>query len=221
MNSVMIIEAERLMQEDFEWTLNHVSDMCEDVSVDLNRAVTDISYYDENTWEPLDPAMVRIGEQEEMNRFKKMNVYTYTERNHAMNDPDGKFVKVKWVRVKKGDKVRCRLVAQELGYGERMDELFAGTPSLGASRLAVAVAGLRKQMLMILDVKCAFLYGLIKRTVYIELPHQDPHSGDRMVVGKLVKSMYGTRDAPQVWQGEVSASTKEMGVQASILQPSV
>ena len=60
-----------------------------------------------------------------------MGVYGYAEREHAMNDPDGIFVKVKWVRVNKGTRakpqVKCRLVAQELAYGERMDELFANT----------------------------------------------------------------------------------------------
>lgn len=36
-----------------------------------------------------------------------------------MNDPEGKMVKVKWARIKKGTKdkpdVRCRLVAQGFG----------------------------------------------------------------------------------------------------------
>lgn len=50
-----------------------------------------------------------------------------------MQGPSGKIVKVKWARMNdaSGDhpEVRCRLVAQELGHGERLDELFAGTPS--------------------------------------------------------------------------------------------
>ena len=65
-----------------------------------------------------------------------MGVYEYVSRAQAETDDSGKFVKVKWVRVKKGEAVRCRLVAQELGYGERLDELFAGTPSLGSVRMA-------------------------------------------------------------------------------------
>ena len=61
-------------------------------------------------------------------------MYDYETRAVAMNDELGKIVKVEWVRTNKGTamdlEVRCRLVAQELGYGQRMDELFAGTPSL-------------------------------------------------------------------------------------------
>ena len=33
--------------------------------------------------------------------------------------------------------VRCRLVAQELGYGEKMDELFSGKPSLMTVKLVL------------------------------------------------------------------------------------
>ena len=58
---------------------------------------------------------------------------------HEVEMLDGKFVKVKWVSTNKGTKdeqvVRCRLVAQELGYGQRMGELFAGTPSLAAVKM--------------------------------------------------------------------------------------
>lgn len=46
----------------------------------------------------------------------------------------GNIAKVKWVRIHKGmgenPEVRCRLVAQDGEFGERLDELFAGTPSL-------------------------------------------------------------------------------------------
>ena len=59
-------------------------------------------------------------------------------------DTEGKFVKVKWVRTNKGTPlepdVRCRLVAQELGYGQRMDEMFAGTPSLMMVKMALVHA---------------------------------------------------------------------------------
>ena len=114
-------------------------DMCMPENEDLRRSVTDMKYFDENTWEELDPERVAEGERAELERFKKMGVYDYETRAVAMNDELGKFVKVKWVRTNKctamDPEVRCRLVAQELGYGQRMDELFAGTPSLMAVKL--------------------------------------------------------------------------------------
>ena len=91
-----------------------------------------MNYFDEKSWELLDAKLVVAAEKEEMSRFKKMQVYTYVKRQEAEMDDEGKFVKVKWVRVNKGCKmnlkIRCRLVAQEVAYGERIDELFAGTP---------------------------------------------------------------------------------------------
>ena len=54
-------------------------------------------------------------------------------------DADNVHGKTKWVRVKKGTaehpQVTCRLVAQELALGKRLDELLAGTPSISAVRL--------------------------------------------------------------------------------------
>jgi hypothetical protein len=218
---------ERTFQEDMTWEVNEWSDMCEPEDVNYQRMETDLKYYDENTWEELDPVKVTAGERDELERFTKMGVYEYIGREQAMTDPEGKFVKVKWVRTNKGtakdQEVRCRLVAQELGYGQRMDEMFAGTPSLMMVKVALvhAVQGGRQRGLMILDVKCAFLYGLMKRTVYIELPSQDPRYGDGEVVGVLRKAMYGTRDAPQIWQNEVKHSMEAIGFVMSSLQPSV
>ena len=118
---------ERTMQEDMKWGDKTVSDMCEPDNEDLRRAETDLKYYDENTWEELDTEKVMEAERVELERFTKMGVYDYVSREEAMADPDGKFVKVKWVRTNKGtpkeQEVKCRLVAQELGYGQRMDEL--------------------------------------------------------------------------------------------------
>ena len=216
-------------QDDFEWNIGEVgvvSDMTEQDDPAVQQIVTDMQYFDENTWEELDPKLVEEGEKAELQRFHDMNVYEYVSRDQAIHDEGGKFVKVKWVRVNKGTSrdpvVKCRLVAQELGYGQRMDELFSGTPSLLALRLALvhAVMGEGRRCLMILDVKCAFLYGACKRTIYIELPAQDPRYGTG-VAGRLRKAMYGTRDAPQIWAGEVARALATLGFERSVLQPSV
>ena len=74
---------------------------------------------------------------------------------------------------------------------------------------------------MIVDVKRAFLYGNMKRKVYLELPHQDERSTDPGAVGLLKRSMYGTRDAPFIWQEEVRRVMEKMGFIASMLQPVV
>ena len=80
-------------------------------------------------------------------------------------DDEGRFVKVKWVCLNEGCKInrtiRCRLVAQELAYGERIDELFAGAPALSSVKIALHLAaeGGCDYKLMVMDVKWAFLFG--------------------------------------------------------------
>ena len=73
---------------------------------------------------------------------------------------------------------------------------------------------------MTLDVKSAFLYGAARRKIYIELPSADPqHVSDK--VGLFRKTLYGTRDAPQIWQSEVRRTLKNLGFRRCALQPSV
>lgn len=221
-----ISQVERLMQEDFQWNIQSVSDMCEGEPGVVRQAVTDMAYYDENTGEVFDQRLVREAEAEELKRFEKMGVYTYADRETALHDPEGIFVKVKWVRVNKGSKskpkMKCRLVAQELAYGTRMDELYANTPSLSCVKMAMVYAAEEgnNRKLMTLDVKSAFLYGAARRKIYIELPSADPQAGGSKV-GLLRKALYGTRDAPQIWQHEVRKTLKQMGFRQSTLQPSV
>ena len=42
--------AERIYQDDFEWNLDYVEDMCEDEAAELKQTLADHAYYDENTW---------------------------------------------------------------------------------------------------------------------------------------------------------------------------
>ena len=58
-----------------------------------------------------------------------------------------------------------------------------------------------KRSIMRADVKIAFLYGDARRSLYVELPPEDPLSASGRYVGKLERPMYGTRDAPMIWQG--------------------
>ena len=196
---------ERMMREDFQWpTVDLVSDLCEPEPKWNNQQKAAHEYWDEVTGLPLDPQLVASGEKDELDRFRKMGVYSYVPREQAEQDMEGTFVRTKWVRIDKGTpaspKVRCRLVAQELAFGERMDELFSGTPSLSAVKMALAHASIKgkRKKLLVMDVKCAFLYAPAKRKIYIELPSRDPRSSSG-VVGVLNRALHGTRDAPQLW----------------------
>jgi len=62
---------------------------------------------------------------------------------------------------------------------------------------------------MVVDVKRAFLNGYCTRSIYIELPGEESQGG--RYVGKLVRALYGTRDAPLAWLTVVKSDMKEMG----------
>ena len=183
-------------------------------------------YIDDTTGEVLDMNMVRKARQEEMVTFEEMGVYIYVRRETAMKDSGGKIIGVRWVDVKKGAGVRSRLVAQEFNTGEVRDDLFAGTPPLAAMRYLISdVAscgrkGPGNRRLMVMDVKRAFLYGNIEESIYIELPEEDPKK-KQGYVGKLIKAMYGTRAAPQVWQKVVRKVMTGMEFTASRKYPNI
>ena len=67
---------------------------------------------------------------------------------------------------------------------------------------------------MVMDVKRAFLYGKARRKIYIRLPPEDPRSKESGTVGLVKRSMYGTRDAPQIWAEEVRRVFTSLGFQS-------
>ena len=62
---------------------------------------------------------------------------------------------------------------------------------------------------------------MIHRNVYIELPDEDPETQKGTLVGKLDKAMYGTRDAPAMWQEELERTLTASGFVASVATPCV
>ena len=57
--------------------------------------------------------------------------------------------------------------------------------------------------------------------IVIVIVTQEERYGDKNLVGKLVKAMYGTRDAPQIWGDLVQETMASLGMQSSMIRPSV
>ena len=68
----------------------------------------------------------------------------------------------------------------------------------------------KPKQIMINDVRRAYFYAPCRRTIYIELPNEDPQAGQGLV-GKLNLSLYGTRDAAASWQEKLSEHMTEIG----------
>ena len=74
---------------------------------------------------------------------------------------------------------------------------------------------------MLADVKTAFLYGEARRSLYVELPPEDPMAASGQYVGKLERAMYGTRDAPTIWQDHLRKTLLDMKFMGSVTHPGV
>jgi hypothetical protein len=139
--------------------------------------------------------------QEELNNFKRNEVWSLVPHPKQNN------MGTKWVFRNKQDEYglmtrnKARLVAK--GYaqvaGLDFEETFAPVARLESIQIFLAYAAHLSFKLFQMDVKSAFLNGLIKEEVYVEQPlgFEDDRYPDH--VYKLSKVLYGLKQAPRAW----------------------
>ena len=183
-------------------------------------------YYDDISGKELLPEKVEKARKDEIDIVESMGVWEKIPRSKV---PKGtKIIGTRWVDVNKQDETnplyRSRLVAQEIKRGSGFDEFFAAMPSLAALKLLLTIAvsdslplekGKRRKskqsFLGFLDVKRAHFYSKATRELYVEIPSEGKKPEDGDVVGRLVRSLYGTRDAPMNWELTIAEFMKKLG----------
>ncbi|GJS72691.1 putative ribonuclease H-like domain-containing protein [Tanacetum coccineum] len=100
-------------------------------------------------------------------------------------------------------KLQKVLTLVELPYGKRAidyDEIFALVARIEAIRLFLAYASFMNFIVYQMDVKSAFLYGIIKEEVYVCQPpgFEDPEFPNK--VYEVEKALYGLHQAPRAWK---------------------
>ena len=159
-----------------------------------------------------------------------MKVYRVVTRESMKNDEEGKMISIKWVITNTGTEenpiAKACLEAREFNTGDNTGELFAGTPGLMVMRTVISRAITTRQdgekrSIMVADVKTAFLYGEARRSLYVELPPEDPLAASGRYVGKLERAMYGTRDAPMIWQDHLRKTLIGKKFKESVTHPGV
>ena len=140
--------------------------------------------------------------QEELEQFLRNKVWNLVPRPMNTN-----IIGTKWIFKNKSNEFgtiirnKARLVAQ--GYtqveGIDFDETFAPVARLESIRLLLSIACLIGFRLFQMDVKSAFLNGVLNEEVYVEQPKgfEDPHAPNH--VYKLDKALYGLKQAPRAW----------------------
>ena len=116
----------------------------------------------------------------------------------------------RWVDVNKGDwsapNIRSRLCAKEYKWKNPwLEDTFAGTPPWEGTKFIISKAmtqqrGKRgewlKKKILILDISRAHFHPECRRELFIKLPIEAGGTG----YGRLLRCMYGTRDAAAEWE---------------------
>lgn len=97
------------------------------------------------------------------------------------------------------ERYKARLVARGFSQRAGLDckETFSPVVRLDSIRLILAIAAQEDLELVHFDVRTAFLHGLVEEEIYMLQPEGYEVDGD--VVCKLVKSLYGLKQASRAW----------------------
>ena len=115
------------------------------------------------------------------------------------------------------NKFKARLVvkgyAQE--YGVDYSDTFAPVARMDTIRLLLAVAAHKNWKVFQLDVKSAFLNGVLQEEIYVEQPAGFVVQGKADKVYLLKKALYGLKQAPRAWYGRIDDYLTGFGFQRS------
>ncbi|KAJ9565912.1 LOW QUALITY PROTEIN: hypothetical protein OSB04_001878 [Centaurea solstitialis] len=135
----------------------------------------------------------------------------------------------KWVFKKKNDMdgnvhtFKARLVAKGFTqtHGIDYDETFSPVAMLKSIRILMAISAYFNYEIWQMDVKTAFLNGKLTEDVYMEQPEgfEDPKNPNK--VCKLLKSIYGLKQASRSWNLHFDERIKEFGFTKSEFEPCV
>ncbi|KAJ9539037.1 hypothetical protein OSB04_031770 [Centaurea solstitialis] len=135
----------------------------------------------------------------------------------------------KWVFKKKTDMdgnvhtFKARLVAKGFTqtHGIDYDETFSPVAMLKSIRILMAISAYFNYEIWQMDVKTAFLNGKLTEDIYMEQPEgfEDPKNPNK--VCKLLKSIYGLKQASRSWNLHFDERIKEFGFTKSEFEPCV
>ena len=140
---------------------------------------------------------------EEMDSLRKNHTWDYVER-----PKDHKVIGCRWIhKLKPGipgvekPRHKSRLVAKGYAQTEGVDynEIFAPVVKHVSIRLLLSAVVNYDLELEQLDVKTAFLHGILKEKVFMEQPEGYIQKGKENMVCLLKKSLYGLKQSPREW----------------------
>jgi hypothetical protein len=111
------------------------------------------------------------------------------------------------------EKYKARFVARGFSQKECIDyeETFAPVDRYTSIRTIRALAAKMKWKLHQMNVKTAFLNGVIEEEVYIEKPQGFEVEDRKSHVCRLKKALYGLKQAPRAWYGRIDSFLTSLG----------
>ncbi|KAM2792749.1 hypothetical protein PS2_004362 [Malus domestica] len=154
--------------------------------------------------------------KEEIHAIEKNDTWELTKL-----PPNQKAITVKWVyKIKctadgSVDRYKSRLVAKgyKQKYGVDYDEVYAPVVRLDTARLLISLAAHHKWKIYQLDVKSAFLNGVLEEEMYVEQLEGFQVQGEEEKVYRLNKALYGLKQAPRAWNSRIDNYLHQNGFQ--------
>jgi hypothetical protein len=136
-----------------------------------------------------------------------------------MLPPKKKTIGVKWVyKIKRTvygsvDRYKARLVAKgyKQKYGIDYEEVFASVAQLDMLRLLISLVAHHSWKIYQLDVKSAFLNGVLEEEVYVGQPKGFISKGEEDKVYRLKKALYGLKQVPRAWNARIDDYLQQNG----------
>ncbi len=169
--------------------------------------------WDEITGAALSPELVRQARAEEIKFMLDWGVWERARVTDCWRETGKAPIGSKWVDVNKGDVkkplIRSRFVVKEIAT-YKSDDFFAATPPLEALRLLLSMAASSGHdvKVEVLDARKAHLHAFADRTVFVRLP---PELDEPGWCARLVRCLYGTRDAPKRWEAFLAEQLIALG----------
>eukprot|EP00253_Pinus_taeda_P004978 PITA_04978 len=161
---------------------------------------------------------------EEMNAIERNKTWELVEL------PKGKeVIGVKWVYKTKSnaegkiERHKARLVVKgyKQQYGRDYEETFAPVARMETVRAVLSIAAQNKWKVYQMDVKSAFLNGVLMQEVYIEQPLGYEKKGEEHKVCRLKKALYGLKQVPRAWYSRIDSYLLENGFDKCDGEPTV
>jgi len=118
------------------------------------------------------------------------------------------------------EQYKARVVAKGFSqeYGSDFNERYVPVARYDYFRLLIAIASYHRWIPQQMDVKSAFLYGVLKEEIYMRLPKGYRTAGK---VARLRKCIYGLKQSAREWYSCLSTLLRKIGFDISHFDPCV